>query len=281
MGDLAETQRFCGKLAYDGTNYFGFQRQAKRLPSIQSDVEAAVLKITGQNVTVLGAGRTDTGVHATGQIVTFDVTWNFEDAALLRALNAVLPDAIAFQAMTRVDKSTRFHPRFSAVSRLYKYTMAHTFFRQPLLRHRTWRVWGKLDKEAMQYAASLLIGTHDCAAFGLPPQGENTVRTIYRSKWESREEDDCELWVYSIEGSAFLHHMVRRIVGMMMDIGRGFYTVDDFEQKFRSAKLVTHGTMAPPHGLVLTQVRFPENLAPFNELVTGQQAGETPAGGKE
>ena len=152
--------------------------------------------MTGQPVTVIGAGRTDTGVHASGQVIAFDVAWKHSADALLNAINAVLPDDIALQDDGGVGRSRSrgergFHPRFDAVSRVYKYTVYPAPQRDPLLRQRVWHVRAALDVAAMQQAAALLLGEHDFAAFGQPPQGDNTVRTVMRSEWTGEDATRC------------------------------------------------------------------------------------------
>lgn len=267
--------RYRATLAYDGTVYQGFQRQAGETPTIQGAVEQAIAAVTGQATTVMAAGRTDTGVHATGQVIAFDVNWQRDDTVLMRALNALLPDDIALQDISRHEE---FHPRFDAVSRVYKYTVIVAQQRQPLLRYRAWHIRGTLDVQAMEKAAHLLVGEHDFAAFGKPPQGESTVRTVLASEWQVASPTDdqpFETWTYTIEANAFLQHMVRRVVGALVDVGRGRWTVEHFRAAFERARLMEKGTIAPPHGLVLVKVCYPERVAQNREV-----AGETPAGGR-
>ena len=126
-------------------------------------------------------------------------------------------------------------------------------------------------------AAQQLIGEHDFATFGKPPQGDNTIRTVFKSEWHVNrptEDQRFETWTYTIKANAFLQHMVRRVVGALMDVGRGRWTVDEFRAAFERARLMEKGTIAPPHGLVLVKVCYPEQLAQDRE-----HAGETPAGG--
>lgn len=248
--------RYRATLAYDGTNYQGFQRQAEGTPSIQAEVEKAIEAVTGQAVSILAAGRTDTGVHAVGQVIAFDVEWTRGAPVLLRAINAVLPDDIALQDLRQA--SADFHPRYDAVSRLYKYLIVRADQRQPLLRHRAWHVRAKLDEDAMDAAAMMLLGEHDFATFGQPPFGENTVRLVMESHWLRRRAPYGTDWTYVIEANAFLKHMVRRIVGTLVDVGRGAMTLDAFERAFRAADLSQAGTLAPPQGLTLEQVNYPE-----------------------
>lgn len=245
--------RYRATLAYDGTAYQGFQRQIGNTPTIQLAVENAIAAVTHQEATVLAAGRTDTGVHAVGQVIAFDVEWKHSDETLLKAINAHLPDDIALQDITQ---QSGFHPRFDAVSRRYRYTILNTSYRQPLLRHRAWHLYGTLDTDGMQAAARRLIGKHDFATFGKPPRGENTVRTVSMSEWTQQPERSGRLLIYQIEADAFLQHMVRRVVGMLVEVGRGAISLVEFEAVFRSADLSKAIAPAPPQGLVLEAVRY-------------------------
>lgn len=253
------TTRYRATLAYDGTAYQGFQRQAEGIPTIQAAVEQALRRVTRQDVTVIGAGRTDSGVHARGQVIAFDAEWRHTNADLLRALNALLPDDIAVQD---ICQQPGFHPRFDALSRRYSYTVIEASQPQPLLRLQSWRVWGVLDTEAMQTAAALLLGKHDFATFGQPPQGTNTVREVHYSGWTAHPADYGRKLVYEVEANAFMHHMVRRIVGMLIEVGLGALPVAGFEQAFRAADLAQAGMIAPPQGLVLEKVRYPGETVP-------------------
>ncbi len=246
--------RFRATLAYDGSAYKGFQRQAGNTPTIQGVVESAIEKVTQQRVTVIGAGRTDTGVHAEGQVISFDVVWRHDDETLLRAINANLPDDIALQ---NIRQHEGFHPRFDAVARVYRYTVVQAAQRQPLLRCRAWQIMRPLDDASMVEAASLLVGVHDFAAFGKPPQGTNTVREIYRSQWDTKPTQYGIMHEYRIEATAFLQHMVRRIVSSLIAVGQGTLTLDQFSGALTSGEMLDGVTLAPPHGLVLEAVRYP------------------------
>lgn len=191
-------------------------------------------------------------MHAAGQVIAFDLDWRHSELQLLRALNALLPADIAIQSLrtTRPD----FHPRFDARARVYEYTLLHAEARQPL-RQRAWHLYGALDVELLHRAAALLVGVHDFGAFGHAPQGNNTVREITRSQWSQRELPRGRLLRYRVEGNAFLYHMVRRMVGMQVDVARGRLELAQFEAIFRAADLAQAGTLAPPGGLVLLEVR--------------------------
>ncbi len=247
--------RYRAVLAYDGTHYLGFQRQAANAPTIQGALEAAVEQVTTQRVTVIGAGRTDTGVHASGQVIAFDVVWNHTPDDLLRALNATLPEDIALQTLEVTEAD--FHPRFDARSRTYEYTVLEAPVRQPFYQRYTWQVSLRqaLDRSAMQAGAALLLGTHDFATFGRAPQGDNTVREVLCS------EIVCDplhegLIRYRIEANAFLYRMVRRIVGALFRVGTGNLTVEEFAQALRAADGDWPNQTAPARGLCLVKVTY-------------------------
>lgn len=250
--------RYRAVLAYDGTEYFGFQRQAGDTPTIQGAVEAALKQVTQQDVTVIGAGRTDTGVHATGQVIAFDVAWRHETSALWRAMNANLPGAIALQSLE--EAAATFHPRFDARRRAYTYTLYFAPVRQPIWQRCAWHIATHrapaLDE--MRKAAAGLVGTHDFATFGQPPQGESTTREVFRSEvsLEERPETSCYVLRYTIEANAFLYRMVRRIVGGLARVGRGDLTAEDFLTAFRAADGTWPNPSAPAHGLCLTRVTY-------------------------
>lgn len=248
--------RYRAVVAYDGGAYQGFQRQADGIPTIQASIESALVRIAGHMIGIVGAGRTDTGVHATGQVIAFDLDWRHDTDALLRAFNANLPDDIALQSVDVAESG--FHPRFDARSRRYAYTVIQAEQRQPLLRGYSWYVpeYHRLNVQVMNEVAVSLNGTHDCATFGNPPQGDNTVRTVLHSEWSTLDEGFGRRLVYHVEANAFLHHMVRRMVGMLVDVGRGAMTTTEFHERFEAADLSQAGTMAPPQGLTLVGVRY-------------------------
>jgi tRNA pseudouridine38-40 synthase len=247
------SMRYRATLAYDGTAYQGFQRQIGDTPTVQLALEKAIAAVTGQSATVHGAGRTDSGVHAIGQVVAFDVEWNHPDDALLRAINANLPPDMALQD---IDQSSGFSPRFDAVARLYRYRVFQAQQRQPLMRSQVWQVRWSLNMILMAQAARLLEGEHNFAAFGKSPQGDNTVRTVYQSRWFMQPSRYGTMWIYNIEANAFLQHMVRRIVWHMIEVGRGKQSIAEFETYFRRAVLPSEGSIAPPQGLTLEKVRY-------------------------
>jgi tRNA pseudouridine38-40 synthase len=246
-------RRFRATLAYDGTAYQGYQIQTDA-PSIQGTVEAALERVFKQSIKTVAAGRTDTGVHATGQVIAFDAEWKYDESTLLKAVNLYLPVDIALQDLVQQEA---FHPRFDALSRTYRYEVAVVDVRQPLLAWRAWQMQDKLDVAAMQRAAALILGEHDFAAFGNPPKGENTVRTVFRSAWQT-EQTPLGLFIsYEIEATAYLHHMVRRLVGNQIAVGLGRLSFEDYESLLRSQDLAQNKWIAPPQGLTLTKVHYP------------------------
>jgi len=248
--------RYRAVIAYDGTSYQGFQRQAGDTPTIQGTVEDAILRVTGQQATVIGAGRTDSGVHASGQVIAFDAAWRHTITDLWRALNATVPKTIAIRTLDEAEAG--FHPRFDAQSRAYQYTLYVAPVQNPLQRQYAWFVSKPLDLEKMQAAADLLIGTHDFATFGQPPQGDNTIRQIIRSEFAVMPEALCDeqTFRYHIEANAFLYRMVRRIVGALVRVGRGNLPITEFEAAFRAADGTWPNETAPAHGLCLTKVNY-------------------------
>src|SRR3990172_8902187 len=168
-------------LAYDGTAYHGFQRQAQKL-TVQAVVEQALRQVGWQGRSILAAGRTDTGVHALGQVIAFDLEWKHLPQDLLAALNANLPADIAARSVSLAEDE--FHPRYDAIARLYRYRIYCQPIRDPLLDRFAWRGWPAPEIELMQAAAELLIGPHDFAAFGHPPcRGGSTLRTVTVARW--------------------------------------------------------------------------------------------------
>jgi tRNA pseudouridine38-40 synthase len=262
-------ERYQVILAYDGSEFQGFQRQAKSR-TVQGVVEDALRKLGWQGRVILAAGRTDTGVHASGQVIAFDLEWPHSEQALLQALNANLPPAIAAQRVRQV--SADFHPRYSALWRRYTYQVICQPARQPLLERYTWRVWPAVDARLLQAVASDLTGTYNFAAFGTPLKSSShakgsTVRTVYRAVWIEQPP-----WlVFEITANAFLYHMVRRLVHVQVMIGQGLLPKEALQDALGSPESaqddlqppLVHG-LAPAHGLTLVEVGYPP------ELLTGE-----------
>lgn len=237
-------------IAYDGTEYHGFQRQSPdREPSIQGTLEGALSKI-GQAGTVLGAGRTDAGVHASGQVIAFDVDWRHGLDDLQRALNATLPADIAVLDLEQTADT--FHPRYDAVSRAYRYNIENTRVRNPLTVRYALHVPQALDVAAMRRALAYTIGDHDFAAFGQPTVGESTIRSMHRAEVIT----DGSAVAIELQANGFLYRMVRRIVGTLIPIGRGEQPPEDFDRILKSIDPNQAGPAVAPNGLCLIAVNY-------------------------
>lgn len=238
-------------VAYDGTRFHGFQRQAASHGlTVQGELEHALEKIVSQAITVLGAGRTDSGVHARGQVIAFDIEWRHPEDDLLRALNANLPREIA--VLHLVEDTADFHPRYQAHSREYCYTIYSARLRHPLYRLHALHVKEALDVEAMHTAAQCLLGEHDFAAFGQPTSGESTVRFMHRLKVDGKMP-----WVrIDLVANGFLYRMVRSIVGTLIAVGRGQMTCERFVEILESCDRSQAGVTVAAHGLCLMKVNY-------------------------
>ena len=237
-------------IAYDGTSFHGFQRQ-KNVRTVQQDIETALTKIGWQGSFILGSGRTDAGVHASGQVISFHQEWKHTTYDLFRAINSVLPDDIAAKDVVEVAKD--FHPRFDATSRRYRYLVLLDPAPDPLRKRYTWRIWPALTIETLQGLADQFIGTQDFAGYGTPPiEGGTTTRTVLEAKW-SRHDN---LLSFEIEANAFLYRMVRRIVQVQIDVARGYKPAEYLTQHLKKNTTSMVQGVAPPHGLTLIDVRY-------------------------
>lgn len=273
-----------GLVAYDGTDYSGFQIQRNAL-TIQSVLEDALTACTFQQERVHGSGRTDSGVHASGQVIATNVVWNHSAADLQNAWNAFLPESVAIRQL--VEAPAAFHPRFSAERRTYRYTLfdsepvdysaqageiqARAPRSSPLVERFALYVPQRLNLPAMQEAATHLLGEHDFLTFGQPPQGENTVRSVYNATWQHVTTTLPQLHRYpgrqltfTITANAFLRHMVRNIVGTMLNIGKGLWEVGEISRLIQARDRSRCAPPAPPNGLVLEHVAYPTTLDPWN-----------------
>ena len=250
-------------VAYDGTRFVGWQRQASG-ESIQGWLEQVLERIEGTAVTVHGAGRTDAGVHAIGQVASVSLGGAHDSATLLRALNAQLPPDIRVRAVE--DVAPDFHARFSARRKTYRYLVRHAPFADPFERAFAWHVPEPLRISDMIAAAAALSGTHDFSAFrSTGSDVTTTTRTIYRSELRAVSggagaPDTAPagvLLAYDVEGDGFLRHMVRAIVGTLVEVGRGSRTVGSVAALLKTgAARAEAGPTAPAHGLYLVGVAY-------------------------
>lgn len=240
-------------VAYDGTDFMGFQRQGAHRRTVQGELERALRAIGWQEPSLKAAGRTDAGVHARGQVIGYALHWRAGTEALTRALNANLPKDISVRHTEWVEE--RFHPRFSAVGRRYQYVIFYNPIRDPLRERYAWRVWPEACMKGMHEAAQALLGRHDFRAFGAPPkEGGHTIREISHVVWK-REGDQMQL---KIEADSFLHKMVRRLVAAMVGIGQNQVLLEEMIALIDRPEQRWQGAIAPPQGLCLEEVTYPK-----------------------
>ena len=254
-------------IAYNGTRLVGWQRQAQG-DSVQAVLEDALARFEGAPVVVHGAGRTDAGVHALGQVASVRVTCAHDVETLTRALNAQLPDGVRVLRVEEVADG--FHARFDARAKTYRYLIRNASFVGPFERPFVWHVPQPLDVAAMRQAANVLVGTHDFAAFqSVGSVTSGTVRTLFSSRVALEPDlsvltvtgpdglpEPGALLVYEVRGDGFLRHMVRTIVGTLVGVGRGWHTPDSIAQVLGGGLRDGAGATAPPHGLFLVGVDY-------------------------
>ncbi len=247
----SQTRTFGLIVEYDGTDFFGSQLQANAR-TVQGELEQALAKITGQRTRVRLAGRTDTGVHATGQVAAFEAEIRLDAGSVRKALNYYLPEDVRVRCAQ--EAPLRFDPRRRARSREYAYTLNDATSRPALHRRTEYHVRERLDEGAMHAAAQALTGAHDFAAFAGPatPKGAATVRRI-DAAGVRREGDRV---IFTVRGNAFLHQQVRRMAGALADAGRGAMTLDQFKKVLESGRKNGAKRLAGPQGLCLTKVNY-------------------------
>ena len=279
----SETGCFRATVAYDGTEFLGFQLQSKGR-TVQGVLEDALAQVTQTTVRVIGSGRTDSGVHARGQVIAFRSDWRHTMEDLHRALNAVLPPDVAVLDLDRAPQG--WHPRFSALRRHYRYTVLNQPLRSPLDRRYAHHVAQPLDICALQAGSRTLVGVHDFAAFGQPTQGKSTsgsrgiegsapgshvietsevarglgritrgpgtVREVFEAGWQQ----DGPWFAFDVVGNAFLRGMVRRLVGTLLQVGAGFWPVERVAEVLESHNRALAAPPAPACGLCLMRVEY-------------------------
>jgi tRNA pseudouridine38-40 synthase len=236
---------------YDGSDYVGWQRQGKG-ESVQGLIEQALAKIDGAPVTLHGAGRTDAGVHAVGQVASARIDSPLEDRRLARALNAHLPEAIRVTELTTVPDD--FHARFSATAKTYEYRIWNGRTVPPFIRQYAWHIIEPLNVPLMQEASRAIPGEHDFAAFrSARSLNHTTVREITSAGWRPA---DAQTLVFEIAGKGFLRYMVRSLVGTVVEIGRGQRPVEDMARLLAAPDRSQAGRTAPARGLFLMKVEY-------------------------
>jgi len=238
-------------ISYDGGNYIGWQLQATG-DTIQGVIEAALGQILNRHTRVIGSGRTDAGVHALNQVAHFVTDSTLDLASLHRGLNRLLPRDIVIKEM--VEVSPDFHARYSARSRIYQYLVWNNRVRSPFYRRFSWQVRDHLDSDAMRRASGCLVGWHDFASF----QGAGSVcRSSEREILRWTVGGRAGRWiVFTVEANSFLRHMVRNIVGTLIEVGRGGLTPAEFRVVLEARDRSRAGITAPPQGLFLKEVRY-------------------------
>jgi tRNA pseudouridine38-40 synthase len=244
-------------LEYDGSRYVGWQVQPNGR-SIQAELQEALGKLLGAPVEVAAAGRTDSGVHATGQVVCFDTERTLPLKAYWRGLNSLLPEDIAVVRAEEV--AADFDPRRWSRGKRYRYRVSNRPSRSPLRRHTHWEVFAPLQVEAMARAARHLLGRHDFSSFRASDcQAAHAVRELRRLDVEGASGDAVS---FVVEGTAFLKHMVRNLVGTLVEVGKGRRPEDWVAEVLASRARTRAGPTAPAHGLVMEEVFYGDGPPP-------------------
>jgi tRNA pseudouridine38-40 synthase len=272
-------------LAYDGTGFSGWQIQPGE-PTIQGDLQAALRRVTGEAPLPQGSGRTDAGVHALGQAASFELEANIPPDNLLRALNRTLPAAIRILEARTVPGT--FHARHSAIAKTYEYRVFREPICPPFLARYVHACPWPMDVDLLKRSAQLFEGEHDFLSFAATdpdlatrnpslsedpdaiakvptapgaeaalPGKRGAIRTVFSSNWQERRTGDGTLLVYFVRGNGFLHHMVRNLVGTMLDVGRGQRSMEEIPEILAARDRAAAGPTAPAQGLFLHSVEYP------------------------
>lgn len=255
VADLTNDIKVVLIIEYDGTDYHGSQYQ-KNAPTVQEEIEKALKKLTGKQIRIKMASRTDAGVHAAGQAASFVTDSALPVESYIDGLNHFLPEDISVREVFTAD--TAFDVRRGATSREYRYTILNSQTRSPIRNRFTCRVPGKLDVKAMNRACKALAGKHDLSSFVSSEETaarKNTVRNI--QKVEFKQEDD--LIHFDIVADSFLPHQVRNTIGSLIKVGQGKMTVKEFKNMIDAKTPGLAGPTAPPSGLCLVRVNYPES----------------------
>ncbi len=236
------------KIEYDGTDFSGWQRQPD-LRTVQGEIENQLKKITQEDITLIGSGRTDVGVHALEQVANFKTESKLDLEVIFKGLNSLLSEDVQIKDIEEVDLD--FHSRYKAKSRVYRYKIY--LGENVFLRRYDWEVLYPLDLEKIYSATQIIIGKHDftsfCVTESVKPDNQCEV---FRAFWE-KEENKLE---FEIEADRFLHTMVRSLVGTLIDVGRGYFSLDDFKEILKAKDHRKAGLTAPAKGLYLVKVNY-------------------------
>ena len=245
-------QRYFIYLAYDGTNYHGWQIQPNGI-SVQECLMKALSTFLRREIEVIGAGRTDAGVHASLMVAHFDFDEPLDEISVADKLNRLLPPDISIYRVCRVRPDT--HARFDATARTYKYYV--TTSKYPFNRQYRWRLYNQLNYERMNEAARILFEYNDFTSFSkLHTDVKTNNCRIYKAGWEQ----EGDVWVFTVQADRFLRNMVRAIVGTLLEVGRGKLTVEGFRKVIEAKDRCKAGTSVPGHALFLVDVTYPENI---------------------
>ncbi len=257
---MAETTKILLVMEYDGSRYHGFQWQDGQ-PSIQGEVEKALAKLTGERRRVISASRTDAGVHAKGQVVSFRTGSALSTDSFVSGLNHYLPHDIAVREAYRIDD--KFHVQREAISREYSYYILNRPTRSPMRNGFSYQVTGELDIEAMNQACAILVGEHDFASFAARngTVDKSTVRRIFKAVVER----EGEMVIFNISANSFLMHQVRNTIGALIKVGQGKMTIEEFRSILEAREPALAGPTAPACGLCLNRVNYPEPLENYDE----------------
>ena len=263
MTENQPLQRWRCLCAYDGTDFNGWQKQTNR-KAVQDKIELCLADIFGRPVRTIGAGRTDAGVHADGQVFHFDATWKHSSRALLQALRVSLPPGISLRKVE--PASPRFHAHLSARGKRYRYRICRGWAMPDQDRYVYSLKDRSIDLQAMKQASSHFIGTHDFAAFAANRGNgdmEPTVRKLWRSEWLKKKDNEYH---YVTEGTGYLYKMVRSMVGAMLDVGLGRIDPDEIGEILQTSKRTARVVSAPAKGLRMERVfyRLPRQSEKFS-----------------
>lgn len=237
-------------LAYDGSGFRGYASQNGQR-TIQGELESALKQIFGVEISTTVAGRTDAGVHARNQVVSFEGPDHVDENRLRRSLNGLLKGEVVVVRVSPVDDA--FSARFSATQRTYRYRVSVAELPDPLTRLTVWHIGNQIETAAMEATAKEFLGVHDFTAFCRSKQGRSNIRRVGRVEWIHGEDETLDFWV---SANAFCHQMVRSMVGLCYDIGRGYISPSIVPSVMTALDRSMLGTVAPPHGLTLWDVSY-------------------------